>query len=68
MAEEKAEAVFKNKLIDSMQEASETQSGLEFSLACKYVGEGLFKDLDSEYEGIISMINAMEKNAQKFCF
>ena len=64
----KYEAVFKNKLTDSMQEASETQSWLEFSLACKYVGEGLFKELDSEYEGVISMINAMEKNAQKFCF
>lgn len=64
----KYEGVFKNKLTDSMQEASETQSWLEFSLACKYVGEVLFKELDSEYEGIISMINAMEKNAQKFCF
>jgi four helix bundle protein len=64
----KYEAVFKNKLTDSMQEASETQSWLEFSLACKYIEKGLFKELDSEYEGIISMINAMEKNAQKFCF
>jgi four helix bundle protein len=51
-----------------MQEASETQCWLEFSLACQYVGEGLFEELDSEYEEIISMINAMEKNAQKFCF
>ncbi len=34
----------------------------------QYVGEGLFEELDSEYEEIISMINAMEKNAQKFCF
>jgi four helix bundle protein len=64
----KYEAVFKNKLTDSMQEASETQSWLEFSLACKYVGKGLFEELDNEYEEIISMINAMEKNAQKFCF
>ncbi len=64
----KYEAVFKNKLTDSMQEASETQSWLEFSLACKYIGKELFEELDNEYEGIISMINAMEKNAQKFCF
>ena len=61
-------AVFQNKLTDSMQEASETQCWLEFSLACNYVTEGLFEDLDNEYEEIISMINAMEKNAQKFCF
>jgi four helix bundle protein len=64
----KYEAVFKNKLTDSMQEASETQSWLEFSLACKYIEKAVFDELDDEYEGIISMINAMEKNAQKFCF
>lgn len=61
-------AVFKNKLTDSMQEASEAQSWLEFCLACKYIEKALFNELDNEYEGIISMINAMEKNAEKFCF
>ena len=61
-------AVFKNKLTDSMQEASETQSWLEFCLACNYVEKALFDELDNEYEGIISMLNAMEKNADKFCF
>jgi four helix bundle protein len=61
-------AVFKNKLTDSMQEASETQSWLEFCLSCKYIEKPLFAELDNEYEGIILMINAMEKNAQKFCF
>jgi four helix bundle protein len=64
----KYEAVFKNKLTDSMQEASETQSWLEFSSACKYIERAVFDELDAEYEGIISMINAMEKNAHKFCF
>jgi len=61
-------AVFENKLTDSMQEASETQSWLEFCLSCKYIEKPLFAELDNEYEGIILMINAMEKNAQKFCF
>ena len=64
----KFQAVFKNKLTDSMQEASETQCWLEFSFACKYIEKVVFDELDKEYEGIISMINAMEKNAQKFCF
>ena len=64
----KYRAVFKNKLTDSMQEASETQSWLEFSLASNYVEKALFDELDNEYEGIISMLNAMEKNAEKFCF
>src|SRR4030042_2706047 len=64
----KYEAVFKNKLTDSMQEASETQSWLEFSLACQYIGNELFEELDNEYEGIILMINAMVKKCNKFCF
>ena len=30
-------AVFRNKVTDSMQEASETQCWLEFSIACQYI-------------------------------
>jgi len=61
-------AVFRNKLTDSMQEASETQSWLEFSLACKYINDETFRYLDQEYEGILAMLNAMEKSHDKFCF
>ncbi len=61
-------AVFQNKLTDAMQEASETQSWLEFSFACNYINQDLFNNLDKECEEIISMLNAMEKNADKFCF
>jgi len=61
-------AVFKNKITDAMQEASETQCWLEFSLACKYIDQDLFDELDNEYEQIIAMLNSMEKNAAKFCF
>ena len=61
-------AVFKNKLTDSMAEASETQCWLEFSLACKYIDEDTFGELDNEYEEIIAMLNSMELNAKKFCF
>lgn len=64
----KYSAVFRNKLTDAMQEASETQSWLEFSLACKYINDDLFEELDKEYEEIILMLNSMEKNADKFCF
>ena len=64
----KYEAVFRNKLTDAMQEASETQSWLEFCLACNYINELLFKELDTEYEEILLMLNSMEKNAEKFCF
>ena len=61
-------AVFKNKVTDSMQEASETQCWLEFSLACGYIQRPVFNQLDDEYEQLISMLNSMEMNAAKFCF
>lgn len=61
-------AVFKNKITDSMQEASETQCWLEFSIACQYIDQYTFNELDDEYEQIIAMLSSMEKNAEKFCF
>jgi len=64
----KYKAVFINKLTDSMQEASETQSWLEFALACNYIPDKLFNELDNEYENIIKMLNSMEMNADKFCY
>lgn len=62
------EAVFKNKITDSMQEASETQCWLEFSAACKYIDQETFTNLDNDYEEIIAMLNSMEMNSHKFCF
>lgn len=64
----KYEAVFKNKLTDAMQEASESQCWLEFSLACKYIDEDTFARLDDAYEQIIAMLNSMEMSSDKFCF
>ena len=64
----KYEAVFKNKITDSMQEASETQCWLEFCLACQYINQEAFDILGSEYEQILAMLNSVEKNSGKFCF
>lgn len=64
----KYKAVFKNKMTDAMQEASETQTWLDFCLACKYIDENLYKELDDEYEQIIAMLNSIEKKAESFCF
>ena len=61
-------AVFKNKITDSMMEASETQCWLEFCLACQYIKQNEFEKLDNEYEQIMAMLNSMEMNAAKFCF
>ena len=64
----KYEAVFRNKLTDAMQEGSETQCWIEFSLACEYIDQVTFDELDAEYEAIIAMLNRMEMKSEKFCF
>ncbi len=61
-------AVFRNKITDSMQEASETQCWLEFCQACGYITDDIFKRLDEEYEKIIGMLNSVERKADKFCY
>jgi four helix bundle protein len=61
-------AVFKNKLTDSMQEASETQCWLEFAHACSYITNTKFNELDKQYERIIAMLNGIQRKSEKFCF
>jgi len=61
-------AVFINKLTDAQQEASETQTWLDFCLACKYIDQKIFDWLDQEYEKILGMLTSMEIKADKFCF
>lgn len=61
-------AVFVNKISDSMQEASETQTWLDFCLACEYIDCAIFENLDNRCEKILAMLNAMEMKADKFCF
>jgi len=60
--------VFKNKMTDAMQEASETQCWLEFARACRYISSEVFQRLDDEYEAIISMLNTMEMKSERFCY
>ena len=61
-------AVFINKLTDAQQEASETQTWLDFCIAFKYINQQTFETLDQEYEKILGMLNSMEMKADKFCF
>lgn len=51
-----------------MQEASETQSRLEFCVACQYINNARFNQLDNECEIIIGMLSRMESMAHKFCY
>ena len=61
-------AVFVNKLSDAMQEASETQTWLEFALACSYIDRITFEDLFAKYEEILGKLNRMDMKADSFCF
>jgi four helix bundle protein len=60
-------AVFINKLLDSAQEAAETQTWLQFALQCQYINKELFEELNEKYEHIFAMLNNMEKKADSFC-
>jgi len=60
-------AVFINKLADAAQEAAETQTWLEFALACRYIDNTIFKRLDEKYEHIFAMLFTMQQKADSFC-
>jgi four helix bundle protein len=60
-------AMFVNKLSDSIAEAAETQTWLEFALACRYIEKDKFKEIDDKYEHIFAMFHAMENKADSFC-
>jgi four helix bundle protein len=57
---------FVSKLTNSDAENSETQTWLEFSLACKYINEELFKELTNKSEEVGKLINYMILNPEKF--
>ena len=60
-------AVFVNKLSDSAQEAAETQTWLEFALACNYIDKEAYEKLFNEYEEIFAMLHSMTEKADTFC-
>lgn len=60
-------AVFVNKLSDSGQEAAETQTWLEFALACNYIDQPVHDKLFSQYEQIFAMLHSMTEKSDSFC-
>ena len=60
-------AVSINKLSDAAQEAAETQTWLEFALACRYTDRKVFERLDEKYEHVFAMLITMERKAESFC-
>ena len=57
---------FHSKLTDSDAENSETQTWLEFSLACKYISLETYNQLLIESEEVGKLINYMIQNPNKF--
>ncbi len=57
---------FHSKLTDCDAENSETQVWLEFSLACNYISEDVFKELSLKSDEVGKLINYMILNPEKF--
>lgn len=57
---------FISKLTDSDAENAETQSWLEYSLACKYINQDQFNNLTSLSLEVGKLINYMINNPDKF--
>jgi len=59
-------AAFISKLTLSEGEAAETQVWLEFALACQYIQASIHKELDNQYEKILSMLVNMIRSPDKW--
>ncbi|MFC3160495.1 four helix bundle protein [Chryseobacterium arachidis] len=63
----KYEKYFIAKLTDSEGEARETQTWLQFALACNYINEEQFNNLNIHYNQIIGMLVNMMSQSEKWC-
>jgi four helix bundle protein len=59
-------AYFVSKSSDADMENSETQTWLDFSLACGYVKEEKFKELIQKSEEVGKLLNHMIENPEKY--
>lgn len=66
LGERKYEKSFIAKLTDSEGEARETQTWLQFSLACTYINEEQFNNLNNQYNQIIGMLVSMINQSEKW--
>jgi len=56
------------KLSDSESEAAETQTWLDFSLACKYLDNQTHRELIEDYDKIIGKLTNMARHPEKWGF
>lgn len=57
---------FISKLTDADMENGETQVWLDIALACKYISDETFKQLDEQCEEVSKLLNFMINNPAKF--
>jgi len=58
---------FISKLLDSLEEESETEVWLDMSYDCKYIDDQLHKSLMGRYNEIARMLSSMINFPDKFC-
>lgn len=61
-------AVFVNKLSDAEAEALETQTWLDFAVACQYLPEERGLEIRESYEQVIRMLVSMQNKHEDWCF
>ncbi len=60
------QAYFVSKSSDADMENSETQSWLDFSLACKYIDDAKYNELLKRSEEVGRLLNHMVENPEKY--
>lgn len=58
---------FVSKLSDADAEATETRTWLRFALACEYLNDDAFEELDDTYDRICGGLVRMMNNPEKWC-
>jgi four helix bundle protein len=65
-AKRRYEAHFVSKLTDCDGESAETDTALDFALACGYMAEGTHVELSETNAEVTRMLNAMIRSPEKF--
>ena len=60
------EAAFVSKLRDSCAEAAETQTWLDYAVACKYADSANAVELNLDYEALLRSLRGMIHNSEKW--
>ena len=58
---------FVSKLLDALEEESETEIWLDFSKDCRYIDNQLHTSLIDKYQEVAKMLHSMINSPDKFC-